>query len=64
MAVVSGAAPSRLRGREYGLLLAVAAVLAAGGWLLVVNLPALPASETVRELAPSSRLFVGWPACS
>lgn len=58
MAVVGTAAPSRLRGREYGLLLAVAAVLGAGGWLLVVNLPALPATETVRELASVFALFV------
>ena len=41
---------SRLRGREYGLTLSVAAFLAIGSWLLIVNVPALPASQTVRQM--------------
>jgi cell division protein FtsW (lipid II flippase) len=39
------------RGQEYRLLLYVAAVLAVGGWLLIVNVPSLDPVRTVRELA-------------
>lgn len=55
-----------VRAREYGLLLAVAAILAIGGWLLVVNLPRLGAQQTVRQLATlvaiffAGSLFLSW----
>jgi len=39
------------RRQEYRLLLYVGAVLAVGGWLLVVNVPSLDPVRTVRELA-------------
>jgi cell division protein FtsW (lipid II flippase) len=39
------------RRQEYRLLLYVAAVLAVGGWLLIVNVPSLDPVRTVRELA-------------
>lgn len=42
---------ARFRGSEYRLLLFVAAVLAVGGWLLVVNVPSLAPAHTVQELA-------------
>ncbi|HXT37225.1 MAG TPA: FtsW/RodA/SpoVE family cell cycle protein [Chloroflexota bacterium] len=42
---------TRARGSEYRLLLFVAAVLAVGGWLLVVNVPSLAPAHTVQELA-------------
>ncbi|HWE62850.1 MAG TPA: FtsW/RodA/SpoVE family cell cycle protein [Chloroflexota bacterium] len=54
------------RGREYGLLCGVGAVLALGGWLLVVNLPQLPAPQTVRQLILllaiffAASLFLSW----
>jgi cell division protein FtsW (lipid II flippase) len=46
-----------VRRREYGLLLAVGAFLAVGAWLLAVNQPSLPASQTVQELAMLLALF-------
>ena len=45
------------RSTEYRLLLVVGVYLAIGGWLLVANLPALSAVETVRELAALLGLF-------
>ncbi|HVC83350.1 MAG TPA: FtsW/RodA/SpoVE family cell cycle protein [Chloroflexota bacterium] len=42
---------TRIRGYEYRLLLIVAAVLAVGGWLLVVNVPSLAPVHTIQELA-------------
>lgn len=50
-------AQAHLRGREYGLLLCVAAFLALGAWLLGANLPSLPASDTVRQVAMLAGLF-------
>jgi len=48
---VAVASLTRARGSEYRLLLFVAAVLAVGGWLLVVNVPSLAPAHTVQELA-------------
>ena len=42
---------ARARGHEYRLLLFVGAVLAVGGWLLVVNVPSLAPAHTIQELA-------------
>jgi cell division protein FtsW (lipid II flippase) len=50
----------RWRGREYRLLLGVAAFLAVGGWLLVKNLPVLTPNQTVLQLALAGGLF--WAA--
>ncbi|HEY8283165.1 MAG TPA: FtsW/RodA/SpoVE family cell cycle protein [Chloroflexota bacterium] len=41
----------RARGYEYRLLLFVGAVLAVGGWLLIVNVPSLAPAHTIQELA-------------
>jgi len=48
---VALASLTRIRGYEYRLLLIVAAVLAVGGWLLVVNVPSLAPVHTIQELA-------------
>ena len=57
MAAALPARPSRVRGREVTLLLAVGLFLALGCWLLVVNLPALPAVDTIRQMALLFGLF-------
>lgn len=46
-----------VRRREYGLLLLVGAYMAIGAWLLVVNQPTLPATQTARELVAMLALF-------
>jgi cell division protein FtsW (lipid II flippase) len=60
------AAVPRWRRPEYTLLLVVAGFVAIGGWLLVVNVPALPALQTIRQLAllvllyGLASLFLSW----
>lgn len=49
---------THLRRNEYNLLIVVAAVLAVGGWQLVVNLPALNAEQTLEQLGAVFFMFL------